>query len=163
MKFPTYFAALSWSFTEIIPAATLHYISNYHIAMFHYLCLGSNEISLTADTKYPALDGAFQLTCTLDTGQGGKPLKLHRQTGVGNGIDCGQCNPPSYNGVIGPCTDTTNATYNVQCTVEGTAITMEFDVTGASTTEIGQWTCNIAIGAPTEAGIIITELGKAYM
>ena len=52
--------------------------------------------------------------------------------------------------------------YHVQCTVEGTAITMVFDVTGVTNTEIGQWTCNPAIGLEPEEDITITELGKAY-
>ena len=72
----------------------------------------------------------------------------------------GQCTYPLYIGETGSCTDTTTATYNVQCTVEGTAITMVFDVTGVTNTEIGQWTCNTAIGVPPEAGIIITKLGN---
>ena len=90
----------------------------------------------------------------------GWQVTLHRQTGVGNGADCGKCTQPSYIGETGDCTDSTTATYNVQCTVEGTAITIVFDVTGVTNTEIGQWTCNPAVGEPPEAGIIITELGK---
>ena len=121
---------------------------------------GSNEISLSVNNKYPTLGGAFQLTCTLDVGQEDWPLRLHRVTGVGSGGGCGQCSPPLYNGVTGWCTDTTTATYNVQCTVEGTAITMVFDVTGVNNTEIGQWTCNPVVGVPPEADIIINELGE---
>ena len=92
-------------------------------------------------------------------GQEGWPITLHRDTGVGSGVDCGQCFPP-YEGWTGHCTDTTMATYNVQCTVEGTAITMVFDVRGVTNTEIGQWTCNPVVGVLPEADIIITELGK---
>ena len=90
------------------------------------------------------------------------PVRLHRVTGVGIGADCGQCTPPSYNGETGECTDTTTATYNVQCTVEGTAITMVFDVTGVTNTEIGQWTCNPLVGWEPEANISITKLGKTH-
>ena len=124
------------------------------------LRLGSNELSLTADTKYPTLGGDFQLTCTLDMGELGWPVRIHRDTGVGIGSDCGQCTYPLYNGETGPCTDWTTATYNVQCTVEGTDITMVFDVTGVTNTEIGQWTCNPTVGLQPEETVNITELGK---
>ena len=85
---------------------------------------------------------------------------IHRQTGVGSGADCGRCTPPVYNGGTGECTDTTTATYNVQCTVEGIAITMVFDVTGVTNAEIGQWTCNPTVGVSPEVDITITKLGK---
>ena len=131
--------------------------------MFHYLFLGSGEISLTSDTNYPALGGAFKLTCTIDMGEANWPVMLHRDTGVGNGRDCGQCTYPLYNGETGDCTDWTTATYNVQCTVEGTAVTMVFDVTGVNNTEIVQWTCNPAQNFPPESDITITELGRNIM
>ena len=118
------------------------------------LCLGSNELSLAADTKFPTL------TCTLDMGEVGWRVRIHRPAGVGIGSDCGQCTYPLYIGETGPCTDSTTATYNVQCTVEGTAITMVFDVTGVTNTEIGQWTCNPAVGLQPEETVTITELGK---
>ena len=95
-------------------------------------------------------------------GQEGWPVRLHRQTGISGGTECGQCTAPLYNGETGWCTDTTTATYNVQCTVEGTAITMVFDVTGVSNTEIGQWTCNPTVGLQPEETIAITELGNTY-
>ena len=123
-----------------------------------HIITASNKLSLTADTKYPTLGGAFQLICTIDTGVAGWQVRLNRDPGVGNGAECGQCTYPLYNGETGACADTTTATYNVTCTVEGIAITMVFNVTGVNDTEIGQWTCNTAVGAPPEAHIIITEL-----
>ena len=74
--------------------------------------------------------------------------------------NCGQCSPPSYNGETGDCIESTTATYNVQCKVEGTAITMVFDVTDVTNTDIGPWTCNPVVGIQPEADIIITVLGK---
>ena len=133
-----------------------------YIIVFTNLFSGSNEISLKADTKYPSLAGAFQMTCTIDTGVEGWQVRLHRFT-TGNGADCGQCNPPLHESRIGPCTNSTTATYNVQCTVEGTAITMVFDVTGVTNTETGQWMCSTAVGVQPEADIIITELGTNIM
>ena len=91
------------------------------------------------------------------------PLLIHRPPGVGVGADCGQCSTStSYNGETGACIATTTATYNVQCIVVDTAVTMVFDVTGVTNTEIGQWTCNPAVGLQPEADIIIMELRKAY-
>ena len=115
---------------------------------------------MSADTKYPTLGGAFQLSCTLDMGEPYWQVMIHRDTGIPGGVECGQCTYPSYNGQTGPCTDTTTATYNVHCTVEGTAITMVFDVTGVTNTEIGQWTCNPTVGVPPEVAIIIKQLGN---
>ena len=89
----------------------------------------------------------------------GWPVSLHRNTGVGLGAECGRCSPPLYIGETGLCVDSTTATYNVQCTVEGTAITMVFDVTGVTNTEIGRWTCNPADGWEPEASIIFNKLG----
>ena len=90
----------------------------------------------------------------------GWPVTLHRDTGVAIGSDCGSCTQPFYNGETGDCTDTTTATYNVQCTVEGTAITMVFDVTDVTNTEIGKWTCNPLVGWEPEDNIILSELGN---
>ena len=95
-------------------------------------------------------------------GEEGWQLRLHRQTGVGSGADCGQCTQPSYSGVTGDCTDTTTATYIVQCTVEGTVITMVFDVTGVTNVEIGQWTCNPTVGVSPEVDITIAKFGKKW-
>ena len=132
-------------------------------SMFHYLFLGSGEISLTSDTNYPAQGGAFKLTCTIDMGEANWPVRIHRYTVVGNGHDCGQCTYPFHNGETGSCKYDTTATYSVQCTVEGTAITMVFDVTGVTNTEIGQWTCNPAHNFEPESDITITELGRNIM
>ena len=148
-----------WGKSTIFMMYYSSYIFSFNKAIICYYFLGSDEISLSADSKYPALGEDFQLTCTIDTDIAGWQVTLHRHTGVGNGADCGQCSPPLYEGVIGRCMDTTTATYGVQCTVEGTAITMVLDVTGVTNVEIGQWTCNTAIGVQPEADIIITELG----
>ena len=116
---------------------------------------------MSADTKYPTLGGAFQLTCTLDMGEEGWRSRVHRHSRISGGLDCGKCDPPSYNGETGVCTDRTSATYNVQCTVEGTAITMVFDVTGVNLNDIGRWECAPTMGSQPGVDISITELGKA--
>ena len=60
------------------------------VVVFIILILSaSDQISLTSDKKYPTLGGDFQLTCTLDMGEEGWQVQLHRVTGVGIGAECG--------------------------------------------------------------------------